>query len=162
MCPTLCDPVDYSPPGSSVCGSSPGKNIGVGCHFHLQGIFLTRGLNPHLCLLHCRWIPSPLSHQQVPLGSCDSGILPLGVALLTSRKGHARSPTRHPTRGPVAAQLPAGGPQSRPGLNPVGQSPDDVHSASSTKPSHPNSASLGLCYKRWAISIEAPCENQDE
>ena len=33
---------------------SPGKNTGVGCHFLLQGIFLTQGLNP--CLLHCRWI----------------------------------------------------------------------------------------------------------
>ena len=32
---------------------SPGKNTGVGCHFLLQGIFLTQGLNPHLlCLLH--------------------------------------------------------------------------------------------------------------
>ena len=29
-CPTLCDPMDYSPPGSSVHGDSPGKNIGVG------------------------------------------------------------------------------------------------------------------------------------
>ena len=25
---------------------SPGKNIGMGCHFPLQGIFLTQGLNP--------------------------------------------------------------------------------------------------------------------
>ena len=25
-----------------------GKNTEVGCHFLLQGIFLTRGLNPHL------------------------------------------------------------------------------------------------------------------
>ena len=31
----------------------PSKNTGVGCHFLFQGIFLTRGLNPHLlCLLH--------------------------------------------------------------------------------------------------------------
>ena len=29
---------------------SPGTNTGVGCHFLLQGIFLTQGLN--LCLLH--------------------------------------------------------------------------------------------------------------
>ncbi|XP_070336645.1 coiled-coil domain-containing protein 171 isoform X5 [Odocoileus virginianus] len=29
---------------------SPGKNLGVGCHFLLQGIFPTQGLNP--CLLH--------------------------------------------------------------------------------------------------------------
>ena len=35
----------------------PGKNPGVGCHFLLQEIFLTQGLNPCLlCLLHCRWI----------------------------------------------------------------------------------------------------------
>ena len=26
----------------------PGKNAGVGCHFFLQGIFLTQGLNSHL------------------------------------------------------------------------------------------------------------------
>ena len=34
-----------------------GKNNGVGCHALLQGIFLTRGSNPHLLwLLHCRQI----------------------------------------------------------------------------------------------------------
>ena len=27
---------------------SPGKNTGVGCHFLLQGIFLTQGSNPSL------------------------------------------------------------------------------------------------------------------
>ena len=32
----------------------PGKNTGVGCHFLLQGSFLTQGSN--LCLLHCKWI----------------------------------------------------------------------------------------------------------
>ena len=53
LCPTLCDPRDCSPPGSSVNGDSPGKNTGVGCHALLQGVFLTQGLNPHLlCLLH--------------------------------------------------------------------------------------------------------------
>ena len=36
----LCDPVDCSPPGSSVLGDSPGKNTRVGCHALLQGIFL--------------------------------------------------------------------------------------------------------------------------
>ena len=42
-CPTICDPMDCnSPPGSSVHGIFPGKNTGVGCHFFLQGIFLTR------------------------------------------------------------------------------------------------------------------------
>ena len=31
-CPTLCDPIDGSPPG----WDSPGKNTGAGCHFLLQ------------------------------------------------------------------------------------------------------------------------------
>ena len=33
-CPTLCDPIDGSPPGSP--SPSPGKNTGVGCRFFLQ------------------------------------------------------------------------------------------------------------------------------
>ena len=50
-CPTLCNPMDCSPPGSSL--HSPGKNTGVGGHGLLQGIFPTQGLNPDLfCLLH--------------------------------------------------------------------------------------------------------------
>ena len=35
LCPTLCNPIDGSPPGSPV-PDSPGKNTGVGCHFLLQ------------------------------------------------------------------------------------------------------------------------------
>ena len=41
-CLTLCDPMDYSLPGSSVHGDSPGKDTGVGCHALLQGIFQLR------------------------------------------------------------------------------------------------------------------------
>ena len=36
-CPTLCNPVDCSPPGSSVHGDSPGRRTGVGFHFLLWG-----------------------------------------------------------------------------------------------------------------------------
>ena len=50
-CPTLCNPMDCSPPGSSVHGDSPGKNTGVGCHALFQGIFPTKGSNPGLP--HC-------------------------------------------------------------------------------------------------------------
>ena len=50
-CPTLCDPMDCSPPGSSLCPwDSPGKNTGVDCCSLLQGIFPTQGSNlglPH-------------------------------------------------------------------------------------------------------------------
>ena len=36
---TLCDPMDCSPPGSSVHGGFPGKNTGMGCPILLQVIF---------------------------------------------------------------------------------------------------------------------------
>ena len=41
----------------------PGKGIGVGCHFLLQGIFLTQGSN--LGLPHCRQMLYRLSHREV-------------------------------------------------------------------------------------------------
>ena len=42
---------------------SPGKNTGVGCHFLLQGIFLTQGLNLWLLhLLHWQADSLPLHH----------------------------------------------------------------------------------------------------
>ena len=47
--------MDCSLPGSSVHGIVPwGKNIGVGCHFLLQGIFPTQGSN--LGFLHWQQI----------------------------------------------------------------------------------------------------------
>ena len=53
LCLALCNPIDCSPPGSSVHEGSPGKNIGVRCHALLQGIFPTQGSNPSLSgLLH--------------------------------------------------------------------------------------------------------------
>ena len=63
-CPTLCNPMDCSPPGSSVHGDSPSKNTGVGFHALLQGIFPTQGSNPGLS--HCRWILYQVSYQGSP------------------------------------------------------------------------------------------------
>ena len=40
-----------------------GKNTGVSCHFHLQGIFPTQGSNPHL--LHWQADSLPLSYQGI-------------------------------------------------------------------------------------------------
>ena len=89
-CPTLCDPLDCSPPGSSVRGDSPGRNNEVGGHVFLQGIFPTQGSNLGLPpdsllsgslsrlqgifltkelnrgLLHCRWTLYQLSYQGSP------------------------------------------------------------------------------------------------
>ena len=52
-CPTLWDPMDYSPPGSSVHGIL--QEYWNGCHILLQEIF--PGINPHLlCLMHWKQI----------------------------------------------------------------------------------------------------------
>ena len=63
-CPTLCNHMNCSQPGSSGYGYSPGKNTGMGCHALLQCIFPTQGLNPDLP--HCRRILYHLSHQGSP------------------------------------------------------------------------------------------------
>ena len=73
LCPTLCDPMDCSLPGSSVHGILQAKiqkeyfAIGkvVGCCSLLQEIFLSQGSN--LDLLHCRQILYHLSHLGSPL-----------------------------------------------------------------------------------------------
>ena len=63
-CPTLYDPRDCSPPGSSFHGDSPGKNTGVDYRALLQGTFPTQGLNPGLP--QCRQILYWLSHLRNP------------------------------------------------------------------------------------------------
>ena len=63
-CPSLCNPLHCSSPGSSVHVDSPGKNTGVGCCALLQRIFPTQGLNPGRP--HFRWILNCLSHQGSP------------------------------------------------------------------------------------------------
>ena len=62
--PTLCDPMDCSLPGSSLCGISQARINGVGCYFLLQRIFPTQGLNPSL--LHWQADSLPLSHSGSP------------------------------------------------------------------------------------------------
>ena len=57
-CLTLYDPMDCSPPGSSIHRIFQARLWSgvLECHFLLQGIFLTQGSNSHLlCLLHRRW-----------------------------------------------------------------------------------------------------------
>ena len=49
-CPTLCDSMDCSLPGSSVHGDSPGKNTGVGCYALLQVSSQPRGQTQVSCI----------------------------------------------------------------------------------------------------------------
>ena len=64
LCPTLCNPMDCSLPGSSVHGISQARKLG--CYFLLQGIFPTWGSN--LSLLHRQVDSLPLSHLGELLG----------------------------------------------------------------------------------------------
>ena len=57
------DSMDWSLPGSFVWDFT-GKNIGVGCHFLLQGIVPTQGPNPGLLLWQVD--SSPLSYKGSP------------------------------------------------------------------------------------------------
>ena len=68
--PTLRNPADCNPPGSSVHGDSPGKNTGMGCHALLQRIFPTQGLNPGHP--HCRWILYQLSY---PMSATEGSLM---------------------------------------------------------------------------------------
>ena len=62
-CPAFCDPVG----SQGIACKTPlsmgfsSKNTEVGCHFLLQGIFLTQGLNPA-----CQTDSLPLSHLGSP------------------------------------------------------------------------------------------------
>ena len=49
----------------TITWNSLGKDTGVGCHFLLQGIFLTQGSNPRL--LHWQADSLPLNHLGSPL-----------------------------------------------------------------------------------------------
>ena len=64
LCLTLCDPMNCSLLGY-VYGIFPDKNTGVGCHFLLQGIFLTQESSLHL--LDWQADSLPLSHLGSPL-----------------------------------------------------------------------------------------------
>ena len=97
LCLTLCDPMDCSPPGSSVHGDSPGKYTGVGCHPLLLGIFPTEESNPGLP--HCRWMLYQLSchglHTHKPSSpKTKPRTLTTAMLLLPSLLGDLGSPLK--------------------------------------------------------------------
>ena len=65
-CPSLCDPLDCSPAGSTVHGIFQARALELGCRFLLQQIFSTQGSNPHLLrLLHWQADSLPLCHLRL-------------------------------------------------------------------------------------------------
>ena len=66
-CPTLCDPMDCSSPGSSVYGTSKARTLEWIAISSSRGPSWPKDWNSHLlCLLHHRQIIYPLSHWRSP------------------------------------------------------------------------------------------------
>ena len=72
-CPTLCVPIDHSPPDSCLHGDSPGntevgchRNTGVGCHALTPGDLPNPGIKPRSPVLQAESLP--LSQQGSPTG----------------------------------------------------------------------------------------------
>ena len=75
---TLCDPMDHSPPGSSVHGDSPGKNTAVGCHALLQGNLSNPKIEPRFPTLQTDPLPSEpfLTHNPLSKDTNYSNNIP--------------------------------------------------------------------------------------
>ena len=67
---------------------SPGKNIGGGSCYLLQGIFPTQGSNPGL--LHCRWVLYQLSYQTILTGVTSGPRFPVERGEVV--RGHRQAP----------------------------------------------------------------------
>ena len=76
-------------PATRLCPwDSPGKDTGVGCHFLLQGIFLTQGLNPRLLrLLHWQAGSLPLVPPGTQLAAAAAKSLQSCPTLCNPRDG---------------------------------------------------------------------------
>ena len=70
LCPTLCNPMDCSPPGSSAHGDFPGKYTGVGCHCLLQGLFPTQGWNKLLLKIDLNQLTPLQPGSYLPMATC--------------------------------------------------------------------------------------------
>ena len=65
----------------------PGKNSGAGCHFLLQGICPTQGLNPSLlCLLHWQADSWPLNHLGSPRSLVEDQITSWNINTKSSKQ----------------------------------------------------------------------------
>ena len=108
-------PHGLQPTGLLCPWNSRGKNTGGGCHFLLQGIFLTQGLNPHLLSLLHRQVGSlPLAPPGKPWLFFQREPRKLILAVDCLSPGHSegfRASGRQPqplppaTTGPGSAQL---------------------------------------------------------
>ena len=66
LCPTLCNPMDCSLPGSSVHGILQARVLKWVAYPFSRGSSQLRELKVNQGLLHCRWILYQLSYQGSP------------------------------------------------------------------------------------------------
>ena len=77
---------------------SPGKNTGVGCHFLLQGIFLTQGWNPWLLqLLHWQVDSLPPGGPQMQYKQKQMNVTACQMANIINYGGNGRAGAWHRT-----------------------------------------------------------------
>ena len=83
LCPTLCNHVDCSPPGSSVHGIFQAKILEWVAISFSRGSSLTQGLN--LPLLHCRQILYHWATREAPSGSKNIEQFKSGLCYFSER-----------------------------------------------------------------------------
>ena len=88
-CVRLCDPMDYSPPDSSVHGIFQARILDWVAISSSKGIFLTQGLNPcFLSFLH--WQTDSLPAEQQGSPCCEYIFIRESVLFLPHRPGHSK------------------------------------------------------------------------
>ena len=105
---TLCNPIDWL-----LCPSDfLGQNTGGGCHFLLQGTFLTQGSNLHLLPQQADSLPpshpkSPLAVTYVTSTRQPCGVAINGHSFCNKGPGMLRNSYRASLGGPGLKNLPA-------------------------------------------------------
>ena len=86
-CPTLCDPMDCSLPGSSVHGDSPGKNASITSPIHTGYCFCFGSIPSFFLELFLHW--SPVTYW-IPSNLGSSSFSILSFCLFTLFMGFSR------------------------------------------------------------------------
>jgi len=120
--------IPRTPAGQAPLSNSPGKNIGVGCHSLLQGIFPTQGLSPYLlCLPYLQAGFLPLAPPGKPMCLYTYRRLSWSrIRLLCGRPGFDPSVGKIPwrrERQPTPVSLPG---ESHGQRSPMGYSPSGL------------------------------------
>ena len=76
-CPALCNPIDCSPPGSSVHGIFQVRVLPWGA---IAFLYLSRKVSPHLSpFLLLKWRPCPSAYQRPTFPLCSGFLLPSSI-----------------------------------------------------------------------------------